>query len=148
VKVYSDGRLETVYGRVGDSGSSTLKDFGTESEAVRQAEKMIAKKERGKPKGGERVSVYKEVEIVGTVGSKVNNARSIGKDTFKKIANSDPIVEKLISFLDKQNIHNITNNTNISYDETTGLFSTPLGVEMFLLRLKSTLVRIQKKVIN
>jgi poly [ADP-ribose] polymerase len=128
VKVYSDGRLETVYGRVGDSGASTLKNFGTEAEAIRQAEKMITKKEKGKPKGGTRVSVYKEIEIVGTVGSKVNNTKSVGKDTFKKIANGDSAVEKLIAFLDKQNIHNITNNTNITYDETTGLFSTPLGV--------------------
>jgi poly [ADP-ribose] polymerase len=128
VKVYSDGRLETVYGRVGDSGSSTRKDFGSEERAIREAEKMIAKKRKGKAKGGERVSVYNEVEIVGTVGSKVNNTRSLGKDTFKKIANGNDDVMKLIEFLDKQNIHNITSNTDITYDETTGLFSTPLGV--------------------
>jgi len=129
VTVHSDGRMVTVYGRVGDNGVTTRKSFGTEEKALKEAEKLIRKKQRGKKSksGDGRDSCYQEVDIVGTVD--VNpKAASVGKDTFKKIAKDDPVVEKLIAYLDKQNIHNITNNTNISYDSTTGLFSTPLGV--------------------
>jgi len=128
VKVYSNGCLDTEYGRVGDVGATTHKDFGTEAKALKEAEKLIKKKQRGKKKpDGSRDSVYQEVEIVTTVGT-TKSVASVGNDTFKKIANNDPVVESLIAYLDKQNIHNITNNTDISYDSTTGLFSTPLGV--------------------
>jgi len=128
VKVYSDGILETVYGRVGDSGGSTRKDFGSEDSAIREAEKMIRKKERGKNKNGARVSVYQEVEIVGTVSANNNSKKSVGKSAWKAIAQGDSEVESLIAMFDKENVHNITSGTSLTYDETTGLFSTPLGV--------------------
>jgi len=128
VKVYDDGRLETEFGRVGDPGAISRKDFGSEERALKEANKLIRKKERGKKKpDGSRDSVYQEVEIVGTVGA-TSKSTNVSKNTLKQIANNDPVVESLIEYLDKQNIHNITNNTDISYDSTTGLFSTPLGV--------------------
>ena len=44
------------------------------------------------------------------------------------IKTSNPILEKLIKRLVDSNIHKITSNTQITYNSTTGLFSTPLGV--------------------
>jgi len=130
VKVYDDGTLETEYGRVGDPGASTTKSFGSEEKALREAEKLIRKKEKGKAKkdgSGGRDSQYKEVEIVGSVSPGTSN-RSLGKEAWKKIANGDSKVESLISLLDQENVHNITSQTTLTYDEDTGLFSTPLGV--------------------
>jgi len=129
IKVYDDGTLETEYGRVGDSGASTTKNFGSSDAALKEAEKLIKKKERGKAKGGKRDSCYKEVDIVGTVDHvSMPSKKSLGKDVWKKIGDGNKEVENLISLLDRENIHNITSNTTLKYDETTGLFSTPLGV--------------------
>lgn len=131
IRVYSDGTLETEYGRVGDPGTSTHKSFCSEEKALREAEKLIKKKERGKSKkdgSTGRDSQYKEVEIVGSVSHNQRAKRSIGKRAWVKIAQGDKEIEALISLLDRENIHNITSGTTLTYDETTGLFSTPLGV--------------------
>ena len=84
IKAYDDGTVETEYGRVGDPGASTTKNFGTEDRALREAEKLIRKKERGKAKknGTGRDSQYKEVEIVGSIGSS-NSKPGVGKVTLK-----------------------------------------------------------------
>ena len=129
IRVYQDGTLETEYGRVGDNGSTTTKSFGDEDSALYEAEKMMNKKKKGKKKNGRRESVYKEVEIVGQVDKASASAgRSIGKRVYESIADGDKTVMSLIELLDKQNIHNITSGTSLTYDVDTGLFSTPLGV--------------------
>jgi len=129
VKVFTDGRMETEYGRVGDPGASTTKDFGNEATALKKANQLIKKKEKGKARkdGKGRDSQYKEVEIIGKVSSS-NGAKSVGRSAWKTIAKGDTEVESLISLLDRENIHNITSGTTLTYDEHTGLFSTPLGV--------------------
>lgn len=125
-KVYDDGKLLTEYGRVGDSGQSTEKDFGSKEVALNEAEKMIRKKLKGK-KGED--SVYREVEIVGTINPGATpKAKSIGKGIAQLIANGDKEIEQLIQLLDDQNTHSILESTSLTYDKNTGLFSTPLGV--------------------
>lgn len=42
--------------------------------------------------------------------------------------NSDPILIKLVKQLVDANVHKITNSTQLNYNPTSGLFSTPLGI--------------------
>lgn len=59
---------------------------------------------------------------------------SIGKSALadkvrKDIArSSNPTLDRMIDLLIKSNIHNIVGSTSISYNEQSGLFSTPLGI--------------------
>lgn len=129
VKVFSDGELITEWGRVGDSPNITPKNYGSEAKAVSEAEKMIKKKLKGKKKGGELVSVYKEIEVVSNVDTiSGGKSKSVGKKVYESIANGDKKVIDLVKLLDQQNVHNITSGTSLTYDVNTGLFSTPLGV--------------------
>lgn len=126
IRCYDDGRLLTEYGRVGDSGQSTEKNFGSKEEALHEADKLIRKKLKGK-KGED--SVYREVEIIGSINSiGPSSAKSIGKGMAQLISNGNKEIEDLITLLDEQNTHDILGNTNLSYDKATGLFSTPLGI--------------------
>lgn len=134
VTVYDNGDVKTEWGRVGDSENkqrSSIKNFGSEDKAKTEAEKMIKKKMKGKKgKNGQQDSVYSEVEVAGIVqstGTKVTS-KNLEKQAAEQIANGDQVIEKLIIELARENVHNITNNTTMKYDATTGLFSTPLGV--------------------
>lgn len=138
VTVYDDGNLETEYGRVGEPGKTNTKSYGSVERATSEAEKAIKKKQKGKPvkgKPGVRDSVYDEVEVASIVasgGSKGGSSKVTGGDLNRKaseqIAKGDKTIESLVQTFVKTNQHNITNNTNITYDEKTGLFSTPVGV--------------------
>ena len=121
--VYEDGSILTEYGRVGDIPQSTMKQESNKDQAIKKAESMIRKKLKGRSKD----SVYKEVEIIGSVGARPT-PKSIGKNISQLISNGNKEIEELIKYLDQQNVHDILDNTTLSYNKDTGLFSTPLGV--------------------
>ena len=58
---------------------------------------------------------------------KAVNSSDLRERAIKEIA-TDPIVRKLVGFLDDVNIHSITANTNIVYDTSSNTFSTALGL--------------------
>lgn len=131
ISVYDNGDLETEYGRVGEPAKSSKKTFGSSEKALSEADKLIKKKTIGKTgKDGGRDSVYNEVEVASIVanvsGSKVSF--DVNKKAYEEIAKGDSVIEDLVRTFVKTNKHNITSNTNITYDEKTGLFSTPVGV--------------------
>lgn len=134
ITVYDSGDVKTEWGRVGDAENkqrSSIKNFGSQSRAESEAEKMIKKKMKGKKgKDGGQDSVYTEVEVAGIVqatGTKVAG-KNLEQQAAAQIAKGDKMIEQLVIDLARANVHNITSNTDIQYDETTGLFSTPLGV--------------------
>ena len=139
VTVYDNGDTKTEYGRTGEPLKESVKSWGSSDRALKEAEKMIKKKEKGKPvKGqpGKRDSVYTEVEVAGIVQSdsapsgrgKNPNNSSLKDKAVKQIADGDSVISQLVSRLVSANIHTITENTTMQYDDTTGLFSTPAGV--------------------
>lgn len=134
ITVYDNGELKTEWGRVGDPGGDkeSMKSFGSQEKALSEADKLISKKQKGKPVKGsdQRDSVYSEVEIAGIVqasGTKVTG-KNLEQQAASQIAKGDKVIEQLVADLAKENVHNITNNTTMQYDAATGLFSTPLGV--------------------
>lgn len=74
---------------------------------------------------------YSEAKIISnsasTLDTPVNNLEEIAKKQIK-MAKSNPILENLIERLVKANIHQITSNTKITFNSSTGLFSSPLGI--------------------
>lgn len=113
VQLNDDCSVTTVYGRVGEKGQSTTKRFGS----MDQAEKFLNTKMREKERKG-----YSKQRILGAAPVQVNAAEMIQADA------ADPTTKKLIDYLVKVNVHQITASTTIKFDVGTGTFSTPLGV--------------------
>jgi poly [ADP-ribose] polymerase len=112
---YSDGTGASEYGRVGyDAQTCTYSSWA-----------VIEKKLLEKLKKG-----YTELKTIESQHSKpvvVNeNLKKIAQKQILK--NNSPILNDLIDRLISANIHNITSNTQITFNSTTGLFSTPLGI--------------------
>jgi len=131
-QVYDNGDVVTIYGRVGDSGQTRTKGFAN----VAAAEKFVDKKIKEKTRDGRNGEIaYRPLNVVeGTEGVKQQvqkvasgNLENLAK---KQIKYSNLNVAKLISYLTKVNAHDISKATGgqITFNDTTGLFSTPLGV--------------------
>jgi len=128
-ELYDNDDVITRWGRVGyDLQSKTFSGVGEGFLLKKKAEKL-----RGKS-GGD--SVYTEAKIVDastpTVGPTkaptvaVNNLHEIAKSQI--IKSSHPVLDKLIERLVRSNVHKITSSTNITLNDSTGLFQTPLGI--------------------
>lgn len=118
-ELHDNDDVITKWGRVGyDMQSKTFSGAG---------ESFLLKKEKEKLKKG-----YTAAKIVAgaTGGAPVktvstSNLHAIAKE---QLAKNNPELAKLIDRLVQANIHNITSQTNITFNSATGLFQTPLGV--------------------
>jgi poly [ADP-ribose] polymerase 2/3/4 len=132
-QVYDNGDVTTIYGRVGDSGQTRTKGFAS----VAAAEKFVDKKIREKTRDGRNGEIaYRPLNVVeGTEGVKQQQVQKVASGNLENLAKkqikySNPNVAKLISYLTKVNAHDISKATGgqITFNDATGLFSTPLGV--------------------
>jgi poly [ADP-ribose] polymerase len=121
VFMFDDNSCVTEWGRVGSKCQS--KTFQHSSEASANA--FFDKKCREKEKKG-----YHEIKVVvGSGGSgKVTVKQDLETVAKRDIGNKCPKVTSLITELAQANIHNIVQNSNITYNSETGLFETPCGV--------------------
>ncbi len=128
-ELYDNDDVITRWGRVGyDLQSKTFSGVGEGFLLKKKAEKLKGKS------GGD--SVYTEAKVVdastSTIGAAkaptvaVNNLHEIAKSQLLK--SSHPVLDKLIERLVKSNVHKITSSTNITLNDATGLFQTPLGI--------------------
>lgn len=112
--------VTTTWGRVSDKDKtqSKTKTFPDEFAAQKFFESKCAEKER------------KGYTIQHTIGAAPQKASgNLGAIARKQIEhNGDSETAKLIDFLVKRNIHAIEGSTNITFNSTTGQFTTPLGV--------------------
>lgn len=132
VEVYDDGSTVVHYGRVGDSGTRQTKQWGNVSSAQNFATKKIREKTRS---GRNGEIAYREIEIIDNGSATKQAVKTVASSNLESIAKnqikySNPNVASLISYLTKVNAHNITSATGgqITFNDTTGLFSTPLGI--------------------
>ncbi|VEP18914.1 WGR domain-containing protein (fragment) [Hyella patelloides LEGE 07179] len=120
--VLDDGSFIAEWGRVGNQLQS--KTYYLNS--VTLAQSKFARTKRQKLRKG-----YTEAQII---NQHQNYNVSLKEEDLELIAakqiehGKDPRAKQLIRYLVAVNIHNITSQTNISYDVTTGNFSTPLGL--------------------
>lgn len=121
-EIHSDGSFHVFNGRQGDMTIQPPKNFGD----VSLAEKEAAKKVKEKLKKG-----YTKADII---DNSTSNSKSISQDMLKKQAFSDilgsdnPIISAMLESLVSANIHQIIDNSDITYDEEHGLFKTPIGI--------------------
>ncbi len=121
-RLYDTGDVETLWGRVGNSGQSKLFPGAGRS--------FLLEKQREKVKKG-----YTELKTVGGPASPVAvQSKVVGNSELKQIAKAQiiksgsPTLNRLIDRLVEANVHRITSSTQITFNSSTGLFSTPLGI--------------------
>jgi len=122
---FDDCSIETHYGRVGDTGLKTPKDFDSQAEATKFYDKKCKSKERPKSNGE---IAYRKLNVVEDYSESLSGATTLKDVVVEDIKPTSPEVEKLIKYLTKVNIHTILSNTVMTYNDKTGLFSTPCGI--------------------
>lgn len=119
-QLFDDGTIKASWGRVGYSG-----DEGEWTGGQAYLDKKVREKIR---KG------YSEVKTVGNAVAAKGSGDVVKNRDLHEIAktqlikSSNPTLEKLIKRFVEANVHKITTNTQITYNSSTGLFATPLGV--------------------
>ena len=134
ITLFDDYSVETHWGRVGDDGQRKTKPFSSQYAAESFFDKKCKEKERS---GRNGEIAYRPLNVINGTSNcdSISSVKSINKDNVERIAKkqiqtNDPTVIKLIEYLSKVNAHNITSASGgqITYNDTTGLFSTPLGI--------------------
>jgi poly [ADP-ribose] polymerase len=116
-RLFDNGDVETEWGRVGVTKDSKLFQAA--------GERFLDKKISEKQKKG-----YQELKLAtGTIseGKLVAN-NDLKVVAYQQIKVSKPELEQLIDRLVQENVHRITSSTQIAFDNSSGLFSTPLGI--------------------
>jgi poly [ADP-ribose] polymerase 2/3/4 len=124
IELYDDASIITRNGRVGQTGQTHPKRYGSMYAAQSFYDSKIREKES---KG------YRPLNVIGVQnGEQVNiqpisNLQQIAK---QQIRTNNTLVGKLIEYFTKVNAHNICSATGgqITFNNSTGLFSTPLGI--------------------
>ncbi len=118
IELHDNGLVVTKYGRVGFSGQETSFPSG--------GQHFYDKKIKEKTKKG--YTPLRTVDAGPSSSSKIVSNSSLHTIVHNQIAKGKPQLSKLIQRLVDANVHNITSSTNITYNSSTGLFSTPLGI--------------------
>ena len=120
-QLFDDGTVKAEWGRVGAANPQSGEWSGGES--------YLDKKVKEKTKKG-----YVEQKTIGAVSSGNSTVKSvdlnlqhIAKSELVKDTSNKTLVQ-LVDRLLKSNVHKITSTTNVTFNNTTGLFQTPLGI--------------------
>jgi len=119
-QLFDDGTVKATWGRVGYSGDSGEWQGG---------QSYLDKKVKEKIKKG-----YTELKTVGNAGIAPSSSAPVRNADLHQIAktqlikSSNPTLERLIKRFVEANVHKITRDTQITYNSSTGLFATPLGI--------------------
>lgn len=121
IELYDDASTITRNGRIGQTGAVHPKTHNSQYSAERFTESKIAEK---------RAKGYTDAGLVGAVGDSVQPVSNLQAIAQSQIKTNNSIVSKLIHYFTQVNAHNITSATGgqITFSDTTGLFSTPLGI--------------------
>ena len=120
-KLYDDGNWSAEWGRVGCENP----DSGTWNESKKSLDSMF----RSKLKKG-----YTEQKTIGEAVASASSGATVKNTDLHAIAKaqilttSSPVLDRLIKRFVDANVHKITSSTQITYNTTTGLFTTPLGI--------------------
>lgn len=123
IRLYDDCRIETEFGRVGSKGAISEKSFPS----MDKAEQFYDSKCKSKEKGKKDEIPYQLLKVMSDTVVVDGNGLDMETIVEEQIKTSSSDTKKLLKYFIKQNIHNITENTAITYNKQTGLFETPCG---------------------
>ena len=115
--LHDDGSIDAEYGRVGGGCQTT--HYGSN----RGGKRFLDKKVKEKKKKG--YVEQKTVKASGESGT-ASVVSDVGAVAQSQIKLGDPLLSKLVDRLVRANIHQITEHSQITFDD--GVFQTPLGV--------------------
>ncbi len=119
MRVFDDGSLFKEWGRVGKTMRSNTKNYGSVSAALSEMRKKTREQKR---EGYEIIETIEEGSQIAV--SPIADLKSIAKSEIKH----DGMTAELIDYLISVNAHQITSNSNVTYNARTGQFSTALGI--------------------
>jgi poly [ADP-ribose] polymerase len=139
-----DSTVLVEWGRVGASSQSKLHQFASELAAKKFYDKKCKEKESPK-KGYRKLSLVESGQTVKRGGPK-SDIKKIAEEQIKTDKKSADLISRVVS----ANVHSIVSKTTITYNDTTGVFSTPCGVvtNEAIDDARHLLGRIGKKVAN
>jgi poly [ADP-ribose] polymerase len=120
-KLYDDDQVHAEWGRVGCANPDSGVWPGGDS--------YLSKKVREKEKKGytHQKTIGEAVAASGS-GTVVKNSDLHSIARAQLLKSSSPVLDRLIKRFVDANVHKITSSTQITYNSTTGLFTTPLGI--------------------
>lgn len=117
VELLDNDDVFTRWGRVGSTNEKLFPSKGR---------RFMESKIREKEKKG--YTEAKTIEVGSTTIKSVGSSELHSLAKAQLIKSSNPILENLVQRFVQTNVHKITENTTITYNADTGLFSTPLGI--------------------
>ena len=112
----SDGTAEAHWGRIGENGQKkTFKGFN---------DALFDSRCRSKEQGGYRAAKT----LANTAGNGGLSGERLAKVATEQIRSDSAETAALIARLARANVHRILEATSLTYDESRGTFSTPLGI--------------------
>jgi poly [ADP-ribose] polymerase len=128
IRLFDDCSIETEYGRVGSKPAIRSKSFDNMEAAEKFYDKKCKSKEKGKSKHGVQTEIpYQKLKVMSDSIKIDGNGLDMETIVNEQIKSSSKETKELLRYFIKQNIHNITENTAITYNKQSGLFETPCG---------------------
>jgi poly [ADP-ribose] polymerase len=118
---YDDGNWSAEWGRVGCAKPSS----GTWADTKKSMDSVVRSKIRD---GYTEAKTIGEGVVSSSGGGVVRDANLHAQARQDLLKNANPVLEKLIKRFVDANVHQITTNTQITFNSSTGLFATPLGI--------------------
>ena len=129
---FDDSSVTTEWGRVGKTSQSKSKTFSSQSQATSFFDQKCSEKER---EGRNDEIAYRKLNVVADSSgvttktcTKAISQAKLADVAVNQIDAGEEQTRKLIRYLAKVNVHNIQSSTTMTYNDATGLFSTPCGV--------------------
>ena len=120
-KLYDDGNWTAKWGRVGCENP----DSGTWNESNKTLDSVVRSKIK---KGYTHQKTIGEAVAASGSGTVVKNSDLHAIAKAQLLKSSSPVLDRLVTRFVQANVHKITSSTQITYNSTTGLFTTPLGI--------------------
>lgn len=126
IELHDNGDVITRWGRVTEEGKAQSKTFPFAGQGFYN-KKISEKQNKSNP--DERYTEVRTLDAApGTGQSKIVQSSNLVEIAKREIDSNSADTVALIERLAKANVHNITSQTTLTFNNVTGLFETPLGI--------------------
>lgn len=123
IEEHDSGLIKTIWGRVGNKESMSEKQFG--SNASKEYDKLVKSKLK---KGYTRLNtIENDIAKLSTTGLSKQSLESLALSEID-FDKSNKTISNMIKLFCTENIHNITENTSITFNSDSNIFQTPCGI--------------------